>query len=149
MYIWTSEDPWTFDANGMMIQSQFIYHLQERLGTYDFDADLAHLIGTHRFGGIAGLGILCQEPGFRGAISGVYMHFENAPVYSWSVKVIAHEMGHQLGAGHTHACIWGPEGKDAIDCCGDFAGWSHECGELGLVCNAPTHPEHGGTIMSY
>ena len=76
--------------------------------------------------------------------SGVHTGYNKAPSYSWTVGVIAHEVGHQLGSPHTHACVWGPHGNEAIDCCGDQ--FQSECGASG--CDAPW-PSTGGTIMSY
>src|SRR5690606_21482823 len=53
-----------------------------------------------------------------------------------------HEMGHNLGSPHTHACAWNGN-NTAIDGCGPTAGYSE-----GSCPMAPL-PTNGGTIMSY
>jgi len=73
-------------------------------------------------------------------------YFNYVPTWSWTISVLAHEVGHQIGSPHTHACTWGDNWDTAIDCCGALAGMNECYGD----CNAevPT-PEDGGTIMSY
>lgn len=61
-------------------------------------------------------------------------HFSN---YSWNVHVIIHELGHDLGSRHTHACVWNGN-NTAIDGCSTPEG----------SCGQPPIPA-SGTIMSY
>jgi len=115
-----------------------------------FNGDLAHLISTRNFGGgRAYIDVLCNN-NFAYAVSGnlstTVLPF---PTYSWNVMVFAHELGHNFGSRHTHACVW--NGNDtAIDGCGSC----QEQPDLNqpLDCNycpRPPLPSGGGTIMSY
>ena len=109
----------------------------------DFPGDIAHLVSYEGGGGIAYVGVICSAWGT--AYSGLSTSFSKAPTFSWTVEVIAHEMGHNLGSPHTHSCSWGPNGNEAIDCCGADAGYNECSGS----CNAASDPVDGGTIMSY
>lgn len=104
-----------------------------------YNGDLAHLIsrGAPSGGGIAWVNGLCNNFGY--AYSYVHSSYNQYPTYSWSVNVVAHEMGHNLGSPHTHACSWN---GGAIDGCGPTAGYSEGC-------NAPLPGPNQGTIMSY
>jgi hypothetical protein len=53
--------------------------------------------------------------------------------------VVTHEIGHNLGSSHTHACVWNGN-NTAIDGCGPTAGYSEGCTAALPVA---------GTIMSY
>ena len=107
-----------------------------------FNGDMAHLLDYGGYGGVAWLNVLCGGTGSRMAYSGINSGFNNVPTYSWSVMVVTHEQGHNLGSGHTHACIWNGNGT-AIDGCGPTAGYTEgSCANAGL-------PSGGGTIMSY
>ena len=66
----------------------------------------------------------------------VYTTYSNAPTYSWTVEVVTHELGHNLGSPHTQSCSWsvGP-----LDNCYPPEG----------SCTAGPAPTNGGTIMSY
>ncbi|MDO8365643.1 MAG: zinc-dependent metalloprotease, partial [Saprospiraceae bacterium] len=104
-----------------------------------YNGDLAHLVGIHNLGGVAYLDVLCN--GYYGVgYSSIYSTYNNVPTYSWTVEVITHELGHNLGSPHTHACKWNGN-NTAIDGCGPTAGYSEGC-------NADL-PTNGGTIMSY
>jgi len=105
-----------------------------------FDGDLAHLVSYEGGGGIAYVDVICSSWGT--GYSGLAEGFSEAPLFSWTVEVIAHELGHNVAAPHTHACNWGPNGNEPVDCCGHNAGYS-EC-----ACDVPD-PTNGGTIMSY
>ena len=65
------------------------------------------------------------------------------PTYSWNVEVLSHEMGHNVGSRHTHACVWNPQytGTTAIDGCYTLEG--------SCSIPVPALPPAGGTIMSY
>jgi hypothetical protein len=60
------------------------------------------------------------------------------PTYSWTIGVFTHELGHNLGSPHTHACAWNGN-NTAIDGCSQVEG----------TCARPGLPAGGGTIMSY
>lgn len=110
-----------------------------------FNGDLGHLVDLANLGGVAWLNTLCNsQPRFRMAYSGVNANYSNVPTYSWSVNVVAHEAGHNLGSRHTHACAWNGN-NTAIDGCGQAAGYPEgTCPQGPLPTSAV-----GGTVMSY
>jgi len=125
-----------------------------------FNGDIGHLVSyDSNMGGIAaGFNALCNpDTSEKMCFSGINSSFSNVPLYSWSVMVFSHEMGHLLGSRHTHACVW--NGTDtAIDGCGSCQEEPNPppspggCVGSGLDCNfcvAPPIPSNGGTIMSY
>ena len=136
LVIWESYDPYT-SSTTQEILSEF----REETG-FDFNGDLAHLIGYSGSGGIAYLDVLCQNSFGRHAYSGIYSYYHNIPMYSWSVLVITHEIGHNLGSPHTHDCVWNGD-FTAIDECGINAGYGtpSPCNDVGLPA--------AGTVMSY
>lgn len=102
-----------------------------------FNADLGHLVsrGAPTGGGVAWLNVLCNSS-YNRAYSYIHSSFNNFPTYSWTVMVVTHEMGHNLGSPHTQSCSW-PGG--AIDNCYTPEG----------SCSPGPAPTNGGTIMSY
>lgn len=114
----------------------------------DYDGRLAHVFTTRSVGGgIAWLNVLCAENnGSSGpfAVSG-NMNTSTIPfpVYSWNVYVVAHELGHNIGSRHTHACVWNGNNTQ-IDDCGSEWGDEEPCYDS----NNPILPT-SGTIMSY
>ncbi len=131
--VWDTADPYTGPDTG-----DYLDQFRDNLNG-NFNGDLAHLIGYGGSGGIAYLDVLCY-PFYSVAYSSVNSTYATVPAYSWTVQVVTHEIGHNLGSPHTHACAW--NGNDtAIDDCGPEAGYSEGCD------NAPT--PNAGTIMSY
>lgn len=105
-----------------------------------FNGDLGILLSYQFGGGLAQLNGLCtSEQRNSLAYAGIYPSYESVPTYSWSVEVVAHELGHLLGARHTHACVWNGN-STAIDGCYTPEGGCENIAEL---------PANGGTIMSY
>ncbi len=114
-----------------------------------FQGNLAHLLSTghnQQLGGIAWIRVLCQEynnydSSGRFGFSNIEYNYNGFPVYSWTVNVITHEVGHNLGSMHTHACWWPrPNGSiGAIDSCYNA--------EAGFCFSTPR--ARVGTIMSY
>lgn len=107
----------------------------------EFNGDIAHLVSYKASGGIAaGFSGLCNSnPDMSMCFSSISDDYNDVPLYSWSVMVITHEMGHLLGSRHTHACVWNGDGS-AIDGCAAYVEGD---------CQLPGIPEMGGTIMSY
>lgn len=124
--VWTSSQPFAND-----LSSYTNYR-----NTYGFNGDLGHLIVASG-GGVAYLGGVCSSV-YNYGLSGIYGAYYSIPTYSWSVSVIAHELGHNFGSNHTHACVWNGN-YTAIDGCYNMEG----------NCGYPGVPSNGGTIMSY
>ena len=109
-----------------------------------FNGDLAHLIDLGNYGGIAWLNTLCSSTRYRMGYSGIDASYNNVPTFSWSVEVVTHEQGHNMGSKHTHACAWNGN-NTAIDGCGQSAGYSEgNCAQGPIPASSV-----GGTIMSY
>jgi hypothetical protein len=138
LFVWTTVDPYTGPDN----LGQF--------GSYrtSWDGDLAFLVGLGNSGvayvnGVSRCNYSSAQVISQKGYAGISSTFKNAPDYSWTVEALTHEMGHQLGSSHTHACQWNGN-NTKIDSCGDSAGYSEgSCG------TNPGLPSAGGTIMSY
>ncbi len=133
VFVWTQLDPYDKPTSGEALTAFRNYRTS-------YNGDIAHLVsrGNPRSGGIAWVNGLCSSYGY--AYSYVYNYYYDLPTYSWTVGVIAHEMGHTLGSPHTHACTWNGN-NTAIDGCGPAAGANEGC-------DGPI-PSEGGTVMSY
>ncbi len=136
--VWTGPDSYSTNSSADAL-SDF---RNEVGGT--FNGDVAHLLTTGNYGngGRARVDALCNK-----ALSHAYSNIENTynnfPTYSWTVMVIAHEIGHNLGPWHTHNCEWNGD-FTAIDGCGPEADEDYideDC-DIGPIPSA-------GTIMSY
>ncbi len=140
--VWTSPDP--YNTNPFTTFSNAM--------SSGFNGDLAHLVSrnNNHSGGVAWLNTVCQSNSYyKTAFSRINSSYNNIPTYSWSVSVITHEVGHNLGSQHTHACVWN-NNNTPIDCCGQNAGYGeNSCtNNQNNNCNIP-NPSNGGTIMSY
>ena len=119
---WTSPDPYSNSDDSYQILLNFGANSRD-----DFQGNIAHLISTRSagLGGIAWIRVMCAEYNVndssgRFAFSNIDPEYNNYPTYSWTVNVVAHEMGHSMGSRHTHSCVWpaGPGGAiRAIDSC--------------------------------
>lgn len=129
IFIWTTEDGYS-KTSSITALNQF------KTKRPTFNGDIAHLaaLGGNNIGGVAWLDVLCTS--YRYAYSNISSTYKSVPTYSWTVEVMTHEMGHNLGSNHTHWCGW-PGGP--IDNC-----YTPEGG-----CSAGHPPQNGGTIMSY
>ncbi len=143
--IWNCTDPYASLTSTLDMLYAF-----DNLGG-DYKGRHAHLFSTRNVGGgiaWSGASTLCN-PSYSYAVSGSMSSSNppSVPSFSWNVEVVAHEMGHNIGSPHTHACFWN-NADEKIDECGDNAGYP-ETGSLGSCSNTPGEPAGGGTIMSY
>jgi hypothetical protein len=135
--IWDAPEPFMTE---WMVNFYQLYH---SFGDYlagNFNGDIAHLMSSRPFGGGMGeIDVLCSK-GWS-VSTDVGDTVVELPTYSRAVKVITHEIGHNLGSPHSHSCLW-PCG--ALDNC-----WTVEQKPDGGWCNLSPFPEVRGTIMSY
>ena len=141
--VWTGADPYRNLNQSDQILFAFGSNTKD-----NFQGNLAHLISTRSggLGGIAWINVLCAQyeqssQAGRFAFSNIESTYNNFPTYSWTINVVTHEMGHNLGSRHTHSCTW-PVGNGgalgAIDSCYNAEGGCF-----------PTPRPRIGTIMSY
>lgn len=129
VFVWTSADSYS-KTNASTALTQF-----RNLRT-TFNGDLAHLaaLGGNNLGGVAWVNAMCST--YKYAYSNIASTYQNVPTYSWTVMVMTHEMGHNLGSNHTQWCGWS---GGALDNC-----YTTEGG-----CAPGPAPVGGGTVMSY
>jgi hypothetical protein len=58
--------------------------------------------------------------------------------------VVTHELGHNMGSPHTHACFWNGDNTRIDNCAGNFSAAYQE----GSCNSNPPDPVGGGTIMN-
>ncbi len=142
VHVWMSEDPYASVVNdGGGLLGAFNSEWNSNPNFNAIPLDLKHLFTTRTnigTGGIAYLNGLCNS--YNAGVSGnlTTTTSYNINTYAWNLDVVAHEMGHNCGANHTHWCGW-PGGP--IDNCGSLEG------DCGGYTNNPTGQL--GTIMSY
>jgi hypothetical protein len=133
IFIWNTPSPYNCSNSGECL-NQFWQNRPQ------FNGDIGHLISYQASGGIAYLDALCHPAQqARRAFSSIRGSYNTYPNYSWTVMVIAHEIGHNLGSRHTHACVWNGNNTAIDGCAGGTEG----------NCPTPSNPQEGGTIMSY
>jgi len=133
IFVWSTPSPYNGTTSSAML-TQF-----QNVRT-SFNGNIGQLVSYRASGGIAVLSGLCHPiTAARLSFASINSTFNNVPTYSFSVMVVAHELGHLLGSQHTHACVWNGN-NTAIDGCAGFVEGS---------CSVPSHPSGGGTIMSY
>ncbi len=139
--VWTVQDP----EAGFATVGTTLQPFAQRMGATNYVGDFAAYISTRPIGG--GVAYLNSDActvskSLRSSVSGINATYQNVPTYSWTVNVVTHEIGHNLGSRHTHWCGW-PEGP--IDGCGPTATPPYTDGN----CAPGPIPAQGGTIMSY
>lgn len=143
IYIWTEQDPYQGETS-----VDFLFQFNALRPV--FDGDLGQLVGIDP-GGLGGVAVtidgLCNENNF--CYSDVDFSYQTVPTFSWTIQVVAHEMGHLFGSRHTHSCSWNGN-NTAIDNCAPYAiGDSAE----GYSClqSPPILPSTTvkGSLMSY
>lgn len=144
--VWTTTDPYADETSTSGMLSEFVAQTQAN----PYEGRLAHLLSTRSVGGgIAYVNVLCSTSvpcAVSGSLSTNVVPFPN---YSWNVEVVAHELGHNFGSRHTHACVWNGNGTQIDDCGNEYLSNDPEGG----ACYDPTDPilpsGTGGTVMSY
>ncbi|PPK88352.1 putative secreted protein (Por secretion system target) [Neolewinella xylanilytica] len=102
------------------------------------DGSVAHYVHRGGSGGVAYLNVLCNE-NYGYGLSGIDNSYRAVPNYSWTVFVLAHELGHNFGSEHTHDCAWNGNNTPLDNC----ASMNGGCATTDFI------PQDGGTIMSY
>ncbi len=145
--VWTTADPYPATSSTAALSA---FKSQWNGQGNNFGANFAMLVAyetsTSGNGGLAYL-----NPGYcANANSYGYANigstYSSVPTYSWSVEVLTHETGHNLGSSHTHACKWNGN-NTAIDSCAPTYNPAYSEG----TCPDAGVPDQtvGGTIMSY
>jgi Metallo-peptidase family M12/Secretion system C-terminal sorting domain/Fibronectin type III domain len=137
IFVWETPDSYPTDASGGLSAI--------RTTRTTFNGDLAHLVSLRTGSGFSGVAylftsspytVLCSA--YKYAYSQTAATFSTYPTFSWTIEVLTHEMGHNMGSPHTQSCSW-PGG--AIDGCVAVEDGS---------CTRPALGAAGsGTIMSY
>jgi Metallo-peptidase family M12/Secretion system C-terminal sorting domain/Reprolysin family propeptide len=132
--VWTTDDKYPIYSSQTALEA-----FRKTLGT-GFKGELAHLmaLGGKNLGGRAWLNVFCTPLStYNFAYSNIQAAYEDVPIYSYSVYVMAHEIGHNIGSPHTQDCSWigGPIDNCALP--------------EGNCANTGDFPIKGGTIMSY
>lgn len=142
--VWTATDPYANLNSSVSILLKFGGRTKD-----NFQGNLANLLSTRteNMGGIAWIRVLCQpynqsDSSGRYAFCNIDNTYSNYPTYSWTVTCVTHEMGHNLGSMHTHACWWptAPGVIGAIDSCyyaegNCFSGWKPAIGTIMSYCH--------------
>lgn len=131
--LWQSaSDPWSATSTSAQLE-QFAGHWNVNMGS--ITRDLAHFLsGRSLGGGVAYLPGLCAtDPyGLSANLAGFFpTPIVNNAGNNWDIYVVAHEIGHNFGAPHTHS----------------YAPPLDGCGLSPADCSAATTDT--GTIMSY
>lgn len=98
IYVWTTPDPYASLTSTSAVLTSF----QNTRGI-NFTGNLAHFptYNANLGGGIAYVDVICNKS-YAFGVSAINTTYQNVPTYSWSVEVMTHELGHNLGAWHTH-----------------------------------------------
>lgn len=145
--VYTSPDPFA----GLNSTSSVLYAFADHIDTLSYDGRLAHLLSTRTLGGgIAFLDVLCSNSVPCAFSASLSTNIVPLPTYSWNVEVVTHEMGHNMGSQHTHACAWNNNNTQIDDCGNQYAANNNQNPE-GAACYNPSAPiiPTSGTIMSY
>ncbi|MGB4846544.1 MAG: GEVED domain-containing protein [Saprospiraceae bacterium] len=149
VFIYTSTDPFAGLNSTSAVLNAFVGHID----TLTYNGRLAHFLSTRGLGGgIAYIDVLCSNTLQCAVSTSLSTSIIPFPTYTWNVEVVTHEMGHNMGSNHTHACVWNGNGTQ-IDDCGNV--WAANNGSTpeGSACFNPAAPilptGTGGTIMSY
>ena len=149
VYTSAADDP--FDQ--LNSTSAVLNAFQAHIASITYNGRLAHLLSTRTLGGgIAYIDVLCSTVYQVAFSANLVTNIIPVPTYSWSVEVVTHEMGHNMGSPHTHACAWNGNNTQIDDCGNQYVANNGGTPE-GAACYNPNSPilptGTGGTIMSY
>ncbi len=144
LFIWDTQDPYS-DNGPFSALSDF------RSYRTSFNGNIAQLVSyrtndmTLSARGAARVDKLCTSDAY--SASELYPSFEEYPVFSHQVQVVAHEIAHNIGSKHTHNCVWNGDNTQ-ID---DYGGLSHnDIPPQNIPCfEEPGKYDVTPTIMSY
>lgn len=140
--VWTTADPYSGATPSARLNEFKAYWTNNRPAQ---PHNTAHLLcGTTLGGGVAYLDVLCSSSfgfGVSGSITGSFPQpLANNRSANWDPIVVAHELGHNFGSGHTHE----PEYYNPpVDGCGNA--FNNPPG----VQDCSVATARNGTIMSY
>lgn len=147
--VWDTPDPYGTTVNGtdsFTILDNFVCNIPS------YNGRIAHLLSTtNAHGGVAysPFNAPCIDESTNYGYSSIANSYNaNLNIYSWTINVVAHEIGHQLSSPHTHDCVWNGNGTQ-IDDCGNE--WLVSVGENPGSCYDAANQilPAAGTIMSY
>ncbi|MEO6131317.1 MAG: GEVED domain-containing protein [Saprospiraceae bacterium] len=149
VFIYTSTDPFAGLNSTSAVLNAFVAHID----TLTYNGRLAHFMSTRPLGGgIAYVDVICSTTLQCAVSTSLTTTIVPFPTYSWNVEVVTHEMGHNMGSNHTHACVWNGNNTQIDDCGNQWAANNGSTPE-GSACYNPAAPiiptGTGGTIMSY
>lgn len=147
MLVYTTSDPFAGLGSTSAVLTAFSNHID----TLTYNGRLAHFLSTRSLGGgIAYLNVLCSNSNPCAVSASLSTNIQVFPTYSWNVEVVTHEMGHNMGSPHTHACAWNGNNTQIDDCGNQWAANNGSSPEGSACYNsaAPIIPA-SGTIMSY
>ena len=145
IFVWDTPDIYLDQTSTGGALSEFRSHRNST----GFNGRLAHLLSTRGLGGgIAYLNVLCSNSNNYAVSANLGTNIVPFPNYSWNVNVVAHEMGHNFGSPHTHACSWNGNSTQ-IDDCGNV--YLDNNGQSTGSCYDPNNPiiPQDGSVMSY
>jgi len=143
--VWETPDNYSVKTSNEALD-QFVEKNRES----EIDLNMLLAEGAEGLGGLAYINALCRK-GTHFAYANINSNYKNVPLYSWSAMVITHELGHNLGSRHTHACAWN-QNHSQIDDCGNYYYFKNGNSPEGSQCFDEDNviiPKDGGTIMSY
>ena len=130
---WTTADPWTITGTTSGTLSELRNHWTANMTSVP-RALVTQLCGRSLGGGIAWLSNTCAGYGYSvcGSLNGSFPYpLVNNSGSNWDIIVVAHEIGHNMSARHTHDL--------GLDDC-----WNPSTGSVGACTLKST-----GTVMSY